>query len=264
MKKYLAILCAGWMALLSVAVFADEPVLAASSAPTLSDANKPHEEEAVELSQNSKIIPIERHEQNQDLHYTIDISYPQVTGPQLSKQEMDFNQQMSALVNQQIQQFIYYVKSDIPHFKTLPEELQKNSMSMDYDIDVVPFKNDRVISVRLATEMMQGGRPHPYHKHISFNFDVTQGKVLVLKNLFKPHARYLVAFSKYSASQLDAKLSDKFMIADGTKPVDKNYEIWNLDNDGFLITFDEYQVAPYVYGAQEVRVPFDVVQKLMV
>ncbi len=53
------------------------------------------------------------------------------------------------------------------------------------------------------------------------------------------------------------------MIANGTAPDLKNYQVWNLESDGILITFDEYQVAHYAYGPQEVHIQFDVLKSVM-
>ncbi|MFO7584726.1 MAG: DUF3298 domain-containing protein, partial [Anaerolineales bacterium] len=46
----------------------------------------------------------------------------------------------------------------------------------------------------------------------------------------------------------------------GAEPLPENYRNWNLTYEGLLITFDEYQVAPYAAGMQQVLVPFDVLE----
>jgi len=53
------------------------------------------------------------------------------------------------------------------------------------------------------------------------------------------------------------------MVTQGTKPESKNFKNWNLQADSILITFDEYQVAPYVYGTQEVEIPYSVLEKIL-
>jgi hypothetical protein len=110
--------------------------------------------------------------------------------------------------------------------------------------------------VRFNIEGMQAGRPHPFHRHRVINFDLKHGKALTLIALFKPHSPYLTLFSKYAREKLNKELQDKWLITDGTAPIAKNYMIWNLESEGVLITFAEYQVAPYVDGAPEVRIPY--------
>jgi len=46
------------------------------------------------------------------------------------------------------------------------------------------------------------------------------------------------------------------MIASGAKANPANFKNWNIQADSILITFDEYQVAPYTNGPQEVEIPF--------
>jgi hypothetical protein len=80
--------------------------------------------------------------------------------------------------------------------------------------------------------------------------------VLTLNDLFKPKTKYLAVIANVAKQKLNEQLADKWMIAEGTQPLAKNFKNWNLENDGILITFDEYQVAPYANGAQEVEIPY--------
>jgi hypothetical protein len=212
--------------------------------------------EAIEIGEGVKIIPKTQHEEDTQLRFTIDVNYPQIEGANLSRQATEFNKLIMQMVNHEVQQFKKYVTLDQVHMQSLPEDLKHNSLRTDYDVDVVKPNKKIIISVRLSNEGFQAGRAHPYHNHKVLNYDMTAGKVLTFAELFKPKSNYLNLISKYANQKLTQKLEDKWMINEGTKPVDKNYQIWNLENDGILITFDEYQVAPYVYGAQEVEIPY--------
>lgn len=245
-------------------VFADpvQDLSAVSKDPALSPSEL-QEHETVVISKDVKLVPKVDQEDNAELAYKIDAAYPQIEGANLSPAAQQFNSAMSDVAKAAIQQFKRYVTIDQPHMKTLPEELRKNSLDIDYDIDVVRIKENIIISVRLDIEGSQAGRAHPYHNHRVLNFDLSAGKVLELSDLFKPKAKYLNAMANYAKQKLDTKLDDKSFIAEGTKPELKNFRNWNLENDGILITFDEYQVASYVYGAQEVEVPYDVLKTLV-
>lgn len=154
---------------------------------------------------------------------------------------------------------------DLSHMQSLPEEVQHNTFRVDYDIDVIHPESLSLISVRLSIEGMQAGRAHPFHAHEVLNFDLTHGKQLALKDLFKSRADYLNAIAKYSHTKLNQTLQeqDKWMISEGTKPNAKNYKNWNLEEDALLITFDEYQVAPYAYGPQEIEIPYSELKHLL-
>lgn len=222
-----------------------------------------NEFEAVSLSQTEKVVPKKQHEEDPAMHYEIDVVYPQIAGNQLSPSAEKFNQQVNTLIADEIQQFKNSVKRDIPHMQTLPADVQHYSFRVDYDVDVVP--NLSLVSVRLSLESSHAGRAHPYHAHRVFNYDLANNKELALSDLFKPKANYLQALSQYSSKKLDETVGekDKWMIAEGAKPLPKNFKNWNIAADSILITFDEYQVAPYTYGPQEVEIPFSELKNLL-
>ena len=221
------------------------------------------EREAIHIDQDFKIIPAMQHEANKQLSYIIDVEFPQISGKTLTAHAKEFNRLMGNMVKESMQQFKNYVKADVPHMQTLPESIRHNKLHIDYDIDLIKPVNHTFISVRLSIEGMQAGRAHPYHTYKVLNFDLNQGKVLTLNDIFKPGKNYLKAFAKYSNATLSKKLQDKWMIAKGTAPIPKNYQFWNIQSDGILITFNEYQVAPYANGAQEVEIPYPILQPLI-
>jgi hypothetical protein len=228
----------------------------------LTDIDPMTDDESLIINDHLKAVPKTDHDENAEYHYTIDVTYPQIMGDSLSQEAQQFNQVITSMVNDQVNQFKNIVKLDAVHMNTLPEELRNNTFKIDYDIDVIkPDTQLSVVSVRLSIEGMQAGRAHPFHAHQVLNFDLTHGKALVLNDLFKKNAAYLQAIAKYSNNKLNQTLNDKWLIADGTKADLKNYKNWNLEADSILITFDEYQVAPYVDGPQEVEIPLAELKK---
>ena len=45
-------------------------------------------------------------------------------------------------------------------------------------------------------------------------------------------------------------------VNEGTFPTPDNYEIFMLHENFVVVYFEEYTVAPYVYGEQSVKVPY--------
>lgn len=219
--------------------------------------------EQLEISPELALIPKAHHESSNDLFYTIDVEYPQISGENLSANTQLFNQTINKLVAETVEQFKAYVKKDLSHIQTLPDMVRQNNLHVDYDVDVIKPGTQTIVSVRLAIEGMQAGRAHPYHYHKVVNFNLTTGKVLTLNDLFKPHSSYLNFLAKQASQKLNEKLEDKWMIDQGTAPRDKNFQLWNLQGDGILLTFDEYQVAPYSAGAQEVEVPYELLKTFL-
>jgi hypothetical protein len=247
--------------LLLTTLLAANFALATPENPSATQSSE-EEAEAVTINNHLKVISKSQNEEDSQLHYTINATYPQITGNPLSQAANSFNQQISNIVNSEIQQFKHSVKRDLPHMQTLPEAVRNNSFSIDYDVDVIHPDKLTLISVRLNIEGMQAGRAHPFHMYKVLNFDLTHGKELALSDLFKPKTNYLQTLSQYSTKKLNSSLQDKWMIASGAKANTTNYKNWNLQDDSILITFDDYQVAPYSNGPQEVEIPYSALQKI--
>lgn len=220
--------------------------------------------QAIYITKDLKIVPKKNLEENKDQHITIEVIYPQIEGKDLNAHALEFNKLVSDRIQQEIQQFKDSVHAEMPNLETLPEELRKNNFRIDFDIDLVTPKDKHLISVRFSIEGFQAGSAHPYHKFQVLNFDLSNGKELALNDLFKPSAKYLTVFSQYSKKVLHEKLDDKSFISTGTEPVAKNFKNWNIQNDSILITFDEYQVAPYSYGPQEIEIPYSMLKSSIV
>ena len=244
----------------STAVETNPSVSGTNTINTTPDENKSTPASSLTLDNNMEITATVKHEENAELPYTIDYSYPQITGDSLSPAATRFNELVMEKVTASLQQFKNYVKADMPHMQTLPDSLKRNSLEIDYTVDVLKAGKQTLISLCITTEGMQAGRAHPYHKHQTLNFNLTTDKELTLTELFKPRAKYLTIFSQYSESELNKKLQDKWMIKEGTAPVEKNYTLWNLKNNGIEIIFEEYQVAPYVAGSQTVVIPYSMLK----
>jgi hypothetical protein len=53
------------------------------------------------------------------------------------------------------------------------------------------------------------------------------------------------------------------LFKEGLTPTAQNYATWNLVPEGIRFTFNEYQVAPYVFGPQEVVISFNDLDKFV-
>lgn len=234
-----------------------------------------HDNESVDVTNNFKVIPQTRHDQDAATYSTYDINYPQISGSNPTAAVTNFNKAVNEIVNEELTKFKKLVKIDLPHVNTLPEADRKNTYHMDYDIDVIHPGKNAVISIRFSIEGVQAGRAHPFHAHRVLNFDFGQNKILKLSDLFHHNSKYLYAISNYSIKQLNAPLAQnkdlpeavvkmrEGMIKDGAQAKEDNFKNWNIESDGILITFDEYQVAPYTEGSPEAEIPFIALQSML-
>ena len=119
--------------------------------------------------------------------------------------------------------------------------------------EVLHNQND-LLSLRIWISIYMKGAAHPGSFSKTFNFDLSTGRMLALDDLFQPGADYLPLLSQFCQAEILRR--DSQFWPDGADPQPANYRSWNLTPGGLLVTFDEYQVAPYAAGPQSVMVPY--------
>ncbi len=143
-----------------------------------------------------------------------------------------------------------------------------------------PFQvNDDYVSVLFLYGAFQGGA-HGFENYFSLNYDVKNKKTLTLTDILKDkkieQASILDFLSEESRKQLlirfapevEYKKSIDDLVYDhdqyefiidsiysGTEPDSKNFSIYTFTPDELTIYFGQYQVASYVEGMQEVKIP---------
>ena len=124
--------------------------------------------------------------------------------------------------------------------------------------ETVVQSNANYISVILREESFADGA-HPAHNMETFNYDVKHHRELTVTDFVS-----LKDASTDSQTQLLSDLGEgdmpdqntQSMIQEGTDPANPdNFSKFTFDGDKVTIYFGEYQVAPYVFGEPEVKIP---------
>jgi hypothetical protein len=132
----------------------------------------------------------------------------------------------------------------------------------DLDVTyVVTAANKDFISVLFSFSEYTGGA-HPNTTTESFNYDLNRNAPVRLADLFTPNSNYMKVISDYSVRELK-KLETVSDAEDGAGPKVENFHSWNFTPAGLKITFDPYQVGPYVAGAHVVVVPYSVLKPII-
>ena len=118
-----------------------------------------------------------------------------------------------------------------------------------------------LIGVKLDSEEMISLMAHPRHDIQTLNYDLSTTRPLELASVFKPGSDYLRRIAAFCAE--DLKRRDVLQFEEGVLPLEKNYTTWNLHAEGLLVYFREYQVAAYVFGPQEVLVPYSAIRDIL-
>lgn len=222
-------------------------------------------EEPISFTGDVELVSKQIKENNKKLNYEIAAQYPQLTGgnnPNLEK----FNQAARAVVTRKVAGF----KKDMTPEEGENTEETRPADSMGSDLTIsytVALAQDDLVSVDFEVSSYFQGAAHPNSYSDTLNYDLKNGKVLKLADLFKPGAKYLQTIANYCITDLKKQATEKGLLA---KEIDKgaaakadNYLGWTLTKKGIGVDFDPYQVGPYAAGPQFVLVPYSDLKDLI-
>jgi len=214
-------------------------------------------EKRITLGNDFKLKSEQHQEKNDTLKYSYEISFPQLEG---DGRTTKFNEAVRALVAQEVPEFGRDSKGIAPD-RPSDEDLIQSDSELGYE---VTGANGSAISVIFYISGFTEGAAHGYHNTKVINYDLKAGKTLEFGDLFKRSSNYLNVVSGYCMASLAKRdIGDANWRLEGAGPKLENFKSWNMFPGGLLITFDEYQVASYADGPQEVFIPFAVLKDIV-
>jgi hypothetical protein len=186
----------------------------------------------------------------------INASYPRHANPAI-------DQAVEAFVSSEISSFRNQSQSGMHVIQGVPDTLY---------ITYSNYTTEKTFSVAFEAESYFNGMAHPSHETTTMNFWSDSGEPILLPDIFNSSS-YLQALSNITAEELAAKLIDstappetakleRDLIAAGTAPNAGNFREFLISSDGLIIIFQEYQVAPYYFGPQQVVVPWSSISSI--
>jgi hypothetical protein len=228
-------------------------------------------QEPVEFSNGVEIVSRQIKEKNKKLKYEIDAVYPQLTGSVDPNYEK-FNQTVRSLIMKKIAEFKKEMAPAPAETEPTPDSTSvaaDESLGSDITIGyTVALAKDDLISIEFTISSYSAGAAHPNSYTEVVNFDLKNGKLLRLADLFVPGSKYLQTISTYCIQELKKQakeqgMSDDDWIKKGAGPDPANYKNWTITKKGLEITFDPYQVAAYAAGPQQVTVPYSTLKEII-
>jgi hypothetical protein len=186
--------------------------------------------------------------------YSIAADVPVLVGSK-DPRVQNFNVEMKAVVDDAIATF----KQNLAGLVPTPNSTT-STFEMHYNV-VSPPGN--LLSIRFTIQTYYSGAAHPGDSSRTVTYDLEAGKDVSMSDLFMPNADYLTPISKYCIAQLSTRDIGFQGFELGATATPENYRNWNVTADGLMITFDEYQVAPYAAGPQAVVVPYSELASLI-
>ncbi len=193
------------------------------------------------------------------------------TYPEFDYASVDFNKQIKAVVQQAIDE--HFLMSEENQKAMRETDLRDESERLDiFPLTVrfeAPVHTQDMISVLIHIDHYSGGAHGTSSMH-TFTYDVAKKKILSLKDMFPGYEKILLAklseearrqlIAHLTASMGDGNEPDLDFLRGGTEPVEENFRLFTLSEqkDALTIYFGLYQVAPYVYGEQQITVPLPI------
>lgn len=190
---------------------------------------------SLEIEQKQEEIQVTRKniKEETDTHM-VDVVYPQFGIP---------------AIDTQIEQLI---KSSVAEFKMLPPNPPESAVpkhSMDGLYDSVYVGPD-VVSFRLVLSQYTGGA-HPLTLISGLNYDRATGRQLLQQDAFTMIGKTVQEVSAAATAELKSKLGDA-MFEEGANSNPENFSSFVISEDKVTFIFQQYQVAAYAAGVQEV------------
>jgi len=125
----------------------------------------------------------------------------------------------------------------------------------DYEV----YTSGKVLSLAVETYRYSGGA-HGMARKDFYVLDTQAGKRLTLKDLFKSKADYKALINQEIERQIEAGEKMYFEGDMGFQSISDNHPFYLQDNN-IVFFFGEYEIAPYVAGMPEFKIPVDILQE---
>ncbi|WP_163537047.1 DUF3298 and DUF4163 domain-containing protein [Gracilibacillus sp. YIM 98692] len=174
------------------------------------------------------------------------LKYPQVSDVKDEKMEEKINKQL-----------LQYIKDSYKEYKQNEKMAKKYDFKADYQTEYeVKYNKAPKLSILTSNYIFSGGA-HGNTTVQSFNYDVEEGKRVVLTDILKTEEQrkdvqeyvWEYAIERPDIFYPDLKKEDVKLHADTA---------FYYNDDGITLVFQQYEIAPYVSGNQEIKVPEDV------
>ncbi len=228
------------------------PATATASVPP-TETNLP-KQTPVPLYQLVTLVSVPTQETGTTPAYALDAQIPALQGSDDSR-VTNFNNEMIQLRQEEIARFKDNVRVTQPL-------LGSSGSFFDQSYTLLSPPGD-LLSVKFEIMIYIDGAAHPGTHSRTVTYDMQAGADVRLEQFFRPGSNYLEMIANYCIAQLETRDIGFEASSGGAQPVPENYGSWNITPDGLLITFDEYQVAAYAAGPQEVVVPYAELQSVI-
>ena len=183
--------------------------------------------------------------------YNIEVYYPET---KFSKVNDEVNKKTVKYINE---------------FNEQVKLLSNNNSDIKYDLKITfdTYGYGDYISYVFHVTSYIGGA-HPNTNIFTINYNEKEDKIITVEDLLKNNPNIVHILSEYTYKELlqnkkIVELKDEGMLKNGTSEKKENFENFAFTNDGVIIFFERYSIAPYYLGEFKVVVPYKILKDVM-
>lgn len=206
---------------------------------------KNYSKKVIAIADNQTILEKKIIEKSNKARYKINAYYPYTSYDKLNKK-----------IENKINKEIEDLKKIAQENTVMPNQYD----TIDINYEHYTYKNYISYVFYISTDT---GGAHPNHVIWSITYDIESGKIVTMEDLVKENPNILKILSKESRTLLkqDKRFQDmdsviEEMMIQGTMEESANFKTFAFSEEGLILFFEQYQVAPYSYGSFEVIIPY--------
>jgi len=210
------------------------------------------------LAQTQEIKPIDQEititdlviEEEQEA-LKIDMIFPLVQGLK--------DKQVEEKINQIIQEEIINFKNQL---QTESEEYLKSAKSEEWEIRkyiattyyIVHYQKDDLLSLSVFYYSYTLGA-HGYTLQRAYNFNLVNGEVILLGDIFKENKDYIDIINQEIKRQINLNPQEYFSEWSVFQSISQEQPFYFIE-DGIVVYFGLYEIAPYASGIRYFKIPY--------
>ncbi|SKA93011.1 Protein of unknown function [Caloramator quimbayensis] len=165
-------------------------------------------------------------------------------------------------LNDKIEKYILSFKEEIEKMAEEDYKAHKETPEIPYNLHsaisqyTVKYNKNGILSIPTILYSYTGGA-HGMTYKVSYNFNLNDGSEILLKDLFKENIDYKSLIINEIKKQMKEN-KDMMYFDDAFNTVSKledNHPFY-IEDDGIVVYYGLYEIAPYAAGIQEFKIPF--------
>ncbi|MDW8800326.1 DUF4163 domain-containing protein [Clostridium sp. A1-XYC3] len=189
--------------------------------------------------------------------YQIDLKIPVLEGIE----DKEIQTSINSFIEKDALAFAEDIKNQGIQFtkdsKKQGQEVRPYTASTSYE---VAYNKNNIVSIACTYYNYTLGA-HGHSQIKTFNFDLTTGKELALKDLFDKSEDYFPIINKEIQKQIKADPNKYFTEKDNNFVTITSNQPFTIEDGNITLYFSLYEIAPYSTGIPEFKIPFSLFKK---